>query len=131
MIHPAFKLQNPALLLATGWIDNEAAKPSSGIAPFPCYDPATDEIWIHVEAFNSKDTEMAIAAAHAAFPSYAATLPRSRARWLLDWERLIVQNKEDLSRIIVMESGKSLIEAQAEIDYACKSSNHRGLKYRC
>ncbi len=35
------------------------------------------------------------------------------------WHDLIVKNKEDLARIMVLEQGKPISEARGEIDYAC------------
>jgi succinate-semialdehyde dehydrogenase / glutarate-semialdehyde dehydrogenase len=57
-------------------------------------------------------------AANAAFQSYRKANPRSRARWLLKWDALIRENRDDLAHIITYETGKPLAEAQGEIEYA-------------
>jgi hypothetical protein len=128
MVHPNFKLDDPSLLLRTGWISNTEAKSQSGRSPFPVHDPATDEIWTHVEAMDEVDTDAAIAAAYAAFPAYSSITARQRARMILELDRLVRENKEDLAKIIVMESGKALVEARAEVDYAGKSNRPYGMK---
>lgn len=118
MVHPNFKLADPSLLLYTGWIDNAETKSKSGRERFPVHDPATDEVWAKVESMDEVDTDAAIAAAAAAFPAFSSVSARQRARMILELDRLVRQNKEDLAKIIVMESGKALVEARAEVDYA-------------
>lgn len=56
--------------------------------------------------------------AHAAFQTYRHTTPRQRAKWLLEWDRLVRAAKPDLAQIITHETGKPLAEAQGEVDYA-------------
>lgn len=53
-----------------------------------------------------------------AFQEFRKENPRSRARKLLEWDRLIRKNKDDLARILVYETGKPLAEAEGEIEYA-------------
>jgi len=57
-------------------------------------------------------------AAHAAFQSYRKVTPRTRAQWLLKWDSLIRDNKDDLANIVTFETGKPLAESHGEIDYA-------------
>jgi succinate-semialdehyde dehydrogenase/glutarate-semialdehyde dehydrogenase len=113
-----FKLSDTSLLCETGWINGRAAKAASGRAPFAVHDPATDEIWAHSESMDDKDTDIAIAAAHAAFPAWSKTPARKRARLLLELDRLFREAKEDLKQIITMETGKALVEADGEVEYA-------------
>jgi acyl-CoA reductase-like NAD-dependent aldehyde dehydrogenase len=37
---------------------------------------------------------------------------------ILKLDELVRQHKEDLAQLLVMESGKALVEARAEVDYA-------------
>lgn len=53
-----------------------------------------------------------------AFIKYASINPRQRAKWLLEWFRLIEQAREDLATLIVYETGKPMVEARGEVDYA-------------
>lgn len=53
-----------------------------------------------------------------AFIDYASVNPRQRAKWLLEWFRLIESAKEDLATLIVYETGKPMVEARGEVDYA-------------
>lgn len=120
MVHSKFKLNDPILLLSTGWIDDSAAQSAAGRAPFDVVDPATGEAWTNVETMDEVDTDAAIAAAAAAFPSFSRIPARQRARMILELDRLVRENKEDLAILTTMESGKALVESRAEIDYAGK-----------
>lgn len=113
-----FELKDPSLLCETGWINGRPAKAVSGRAPFAVHDPATDEVWAHSESMDDKDTDIAVAAATAAFASWSTTPARKRARLLLELDRLFREAKDDLKQIITMETGKALCEADGEIDYA-------------
>jgi acyl-CoA reductase-like NAD-dependent aldehyde dehydrogenase len=118
MVHPNFKLSDPSLLLVTGWINDAPAKTVSGRAPFEVTDPANGEVWTTMESMDDADTDVAIAAATAAFPFFSAIPARQRARMILELDRLVRENKEDLAILNTMESGKALVESRAEVDYA-------------
>ena len=64
------------------------------------------------------ETRNAIAAAHAAFPAWAALLPQDRAARLRRWFDLLIENKEDLALLMTLEQGKPISESRGEIDYA-------------
>ncbi|XP_063932238.1 uncharacterized protein LOC135144194 [Zophobas morio] len=65
-----------------------------------------------------KDLKEAISAASNAFYKWKNTTPKTRANILKKWHDLIVENKEELARIITSEQGKTLIEAKGEVDYS-------------
>lgn len=67
------------------------------------------------------DTDKAIAAATAAFPTFAVTPARIRARMLLELDKLFREAKDDIAQLITMETGKPLVEAKGEVDYAGES----------
>ncbi|MCT7375763.1 NAD-dependent succinate-semialdehyde dehydrogenase [Chelativorans salis] len=71
-----------------------------------------------VPALTSAQADEAIAAAHQAFTGWAARLPQERAELLKRWHALIVEAREDLAHLMVLEQGKPLSEARGEIDYA-------------
>ncbi len=71
-----------------------------------------------VPALTAADTQAAIDGAHAAFASWSAQLPQTRAKLLRRWFELIVSARDDLARLMVEEQGKPLSEALGEIDYA-------------
>lgn len=53
-----------------------------------------------------------------AFAEFRKENPRSRARKLLEWDRLIRENRDDIAHVLTYETGKPLAEAQGELDYA-------------
>lgn len=112
-----FQLSDPALLVQTGIIDNASGTARSGLT-FKVFDPATDVEWATRAAMDAIDTEAAIASAHKAFPAWAATPARTRAKMILKLDALVREHKEDLAQIITMETGKPLAEARGEVDYA-------------
>lgn len=64
------------------------------------------------------DTEAAIAAAAAALPSFRKTTGRERSRMLRKWYQLMMDNAEDLAKLITWENGKPLADAKGEVNYA-------------
>lgn len=87
-------------------------------ATFPVTDPATGDTLGDVASLSSEESARAVDEAHKAFPSWAAAAPQARAAILRRWFDLMVENREDLARIMVLEQGKPLSEARGEIDYA-------------
>jgi succinate-semialdehyde dehydrogenase / glutarate-semialdehyde dehydrogenase len=75
-------------------------------------------MWASVPDNNEDDVEAAVRSSVAAFQSYKKVNPRQRAQWLLRWDALIRENKEDLAKILTYETGKPISEAIGEIDYA-------------
>lgn len=60
----------------------------------------------------------AVQSAHAAFNIYKKVNPRTRAQWLLKWDQLIRENRDDIANIVTYETGKPLAESQGELEYA-------------
>ncbi len=64
---------------------------------------------------GTAETRRAIAAARRAFPAWSALSPTERGAFLLTWHRLIETHAADLARLLTLEQGKPLHEAEAEI----------------
>lgn len=84
---------------------------------FPVTNPATGEFLAEVAATTAELTKQTIAAAHAAFPAWRARTALERADLLLRWHDLILDNQEDLARLLTAEQGKPLSESRGEIAY--------------
>lgn len=67
---------------------------------------------------NEEDAQVAIDSAKKAFSSFQHTHPKVRARILRKWYDLMMQNREDLARILMFETGRPIGGALQEIDYA-------------
>lgn len=108
------KLANPDLLKFQNYIDGawRAAERTMAVC-----DPASGELLGHVADGTAADAEAAVAAATAALPEWRRRTAGERAATLKRWYQLIVENSEDLARILTLEQGKPLAEAQGEILY--------------
>ena len=84
---------------------------------FPVYNPANQEVIAHVPDLGAAETEEAIAAAHAAFPAWAAKPAKERAAILRKWYDLMMADLDRLSRLISLEGGKPIAEAKGEAAY--------------
>jgi succinate-semialdehyde dehydrogenase/glutarate-semialdehyde dehydrogenase len=94
------------------WID------AAGGVTIPVTNPATGEKLGAVPAINAAGTEAAVAAAHAAFPAWAAKTAKERATILRRWHDLMMANADDLAVLMTAEQGKPLAESRGEIGYA-------------
>ncbi len=100
-----------AALIAGEWID---ADPANAIE---VNNPATGEIIGLVPKLGAAETRAAIEAARVAQKGWAARTAKDRCTILRKWYELMIENKDDLGRILTLEQGKPLAEATGEIVY--------------
>ena len=79
------------------------------------FNPATGAVTAHVPLASAADVAAAVAAAQAAWPSWAETPPLRRARVLLKFLELLGQQRDQLARLITAEHGKVFSDAQGEV----------------
>ncbi|MCC4819295.1 succinate-semialdehyde dehydrogenase (NADP(+)) [Vibrio lentus] len=79
--------------------------------------PATGELIGHAPISSEAELESAIERAHVAQKEWAKIPAKSRAAFLSGWHQLILENKEDLARLMTIEQGKPLTEATGEVVY--------------
>ncbi|CCF18066.1 Succinate-semialdehyde dehydrogenase [NADP+] [Pseudorhizobium banfieldiae] len=79
--------------------------------------PATGEIIGHVPKLGAAETRAAIESARIAQKDWAARTAKERGVVLRKWFELMMENKEDLGKILTLEQGKPLAEAMGEITY--------------
>ncbi len=77
--------------------------------------PATGEVMSRVPLSTKDDVDAAVQAAKAAFPAWSDTPVVERARVMFRFQHLLFQHQDELARMITMENGKNLPEAQAEL----------------
>jgi len=77
--------------------------------------PATLEIIGKVPNFSTEETKSAINDADEAFQSWKNTTAKERSIILKKWSDLIIDNVDDLAKIMTIEQGKPLAEAKGEI----------------
>jgi succinate-semialdehyde dehydrogenase/glutarate-semialdehyde dehydrogenase len=93
---------------------------ASGSNRFQVLDPATEEVIETVADASAADGLQAVAAAHDALPAWAGTPPRRRGEILRRAFELMVERTDELARLMVLENGKALPDARAEITYAAE-----------
>jgi len=86
----------------------------------PVIDPSTEDPIAEVASATPEDALDAVAAAHQALPGWAARPPRVRGECLRRAYELMIADAESLSKLMVMENGKALRDARAEIAYAAE-----------
>jgi succinate-semialdehyde dehydrogenase/glutarate-semialdehyde dehydrogenase len=94
------------------WVDPQEPK------VFDVCDPADNSLIVRVPDSGAGDARAAVEAAQAAFPAWRATPAKQRAQLLKRWNALILQNQEDLGRLVSREQGKPLAEGRGEVLYA-------------
>ena len=90
------------------------------------FNPATGEIRARVPLASAVDIDQAVSAAQAAFVSWAATPPLSRARVLFRFKALLEEHSDQLVELIVAEHGKVPLDARGSltrgievVEFAC------------
>jgi aspartate-semialdehyde dehydrogenase len=81
-------------------------------------DPANGAVVGEVASLSAEESAEAVTVAQNAFPEWSSKLPQDRSAILRRWFDLIIENREDLAKLMVAEQGKPLSEARGEIDYA-------------
>ncbi|XP_023368060.1 succinate-semialdehyde dehydrogenase, mitochondrial isoform X2 [Otolemur garnettii] len=87
-------------------------------ATFPVHDPANGAVLGMVADCGVPEARSAVRAAYEAFSSWRAVSAKERSSLLRKWYDLMIQNKDDLAKIITAENGKPLKEAQGEVLYS-------------
>ena len=80
--------------------------------------PATRETLGTIPKMGADETREAIEAANEAYPAWRAKTAKERAAILRKWFDLMMENQEDLARMMTAEQGKPLKESMGEIVYA-------------
>jgi len=110
------QLMNPGLLRESAYINGQWDQASSG-KRLSVTNPANGDHLASVPDMEVEDTRRAIQAAEAAWPEWRARPAKERAGILRRWFDLVMQNQEDLARLMTAEQGKPLAEARGEVGY--------------
>ena len=110
-------LKDPALLKNQAFLAGEWQGADEG-GTFEVRNPATGRVLGTVPSMGSAETRRAIEAANDAWPAWRAQPAKARAAILRKWYQLMLDNADDLARIMTAEQGKPLAEAKGEIQYA-------------
>ncbi|MBD9663284.1 MULTISPECIES: NAD-dependent succinate-semialdehyde dehydrogenase [unclassified Variovorax] len=108
-------LRDPSLLREQCFVAGQWISAARTIA---VTNPACGAVVAHVPRLGATETRQAIDAANGAWPAWRARTAHDRSALLARWHALILENQDDLARIMTAEQGKPLAEARGEIAYA-------------
>ncbi|MCU0856931.1 MAG: NAD-dependent succinate-semialdehyde dehydrogenase [Pontiellaceae bacterium] len=111
------KLKDPTLLREQCYINGQWIAPLPG-QTLTVLNPATGMVIGIVPKLDTASIQSAIHAAHAAYPAWRSRLAAERSALMRRWYDLILENQEDLARLMTAEQGKPLAESRGEIAYA-------------
>ncbi|SFQ15269.1 NADP-dependent succinate-semialdehyde dehydrogenase [Pseudomonas borbori] len=111
------QLKNAHLFRQQAYIDGVWLDADSG-QTLAVNNPASGEIIGSVPKMGRAETRRAIEAAERALPAWSALTAKERASKLRRWFELMMENQDDLGRLMTIEQGKPLSEAKGEIAYA-------------
>ncbi|MEU5348017.1 CoA-acylating methylmalonate-semialdehyde dehydrogenase [Streptomyces sp. NPDC020766] len=96
------------------WINGSLA---AGTSPetAPVFNPATGQEQARVALASAADVDTAVAAASAAFETWAESSLTQRTQVMFAFRQLLVEHEEELGRIISAEHGKTVDDARGEI----------------
>ncbi|TKA90970.1 NAD-dependent succinate-semialdehyde dehydrogenase [Halopseudomonas bauzanensis] len=89
-----------------------------GEREFAVLDPSTEERIATLPSLSPEEAIAQVAIAHEAGRAWAKTTPRHRSDTLHNAYLVLIANKERLAYVISREMGKTLAEAQGEVQYA-------------
>jgi succinate-semialdehyde dehydrogenase/glutarate-semialdehyde dehydrogenase len=110
------ELKNKALFRNEAYINGEWVGADSGDT-FPVTNPADGSKLTEVPNQGVDETRRAIEAANAAWPAWSARTAKDRAAILRRWYNLMLENKDDLAKLMTAEQGKPVAESAGEIMY--------------
>ncbi|HXD40035.1 MAG TPA: CoA-acylating methylmalonate-semialdehyde dehydrogenase [Ramlibacter sp.] len=96
------------------WIGGRVVPGQSGRRS-DVFNPATGAVTGQVALANNAEVAAAVAAAQAAFPSWADTPPIRRARVMFKFLELLNRHRDELAHAITAEHGKVFTDAQGEV----------------
>ena len=115
--HAGVILKDPAIFRQACYIDGAWVTAGSG-ATITVDDPATGQAVGVVPRLGAAETRQAIDAASQALPAWRKKTAKERTAVMRRWFDLMVENREDLARLMTTEQGKPLGESLGEVAYA-------------
>ena len=110
------ELRDPGLLAENAYINGAWCGAASNEA-FDVTNPSSGERLARLPNLGAEDARRAIDAAADAQQEWAARVAKERSGILRNWFELMVDNADDLARILTAEMGKPFAEAKGEVLY--------------
>lgn len=108
------ELSNPSLFQTNPFVNGSFHETENR---FPVDNPATGQHIALVGNASSALAHESIAHAEKALVEWRKTTAKSRAQLMRKWFDLIIENTEDLAKLMTLEQGKPLAEARGEVVY--------------
>ena len=115
-IENLLNLNNPALFRQQAYIDGAWVEADDS-STFEVSNPADGSALTSVPNQGAAETRRAIEAANAAWPQWRSRTAKERAAILRRWFDLMLENKDDLAKLMTAEQGKPLAESAGEVMY--------------
>jgi aminomuconate-semialdehyde/2-hydroxymuconate-6-semialdehyde dehydrogenase len=103
--------ESTTYLKIANYINGELVAPV-GLQYIENYNPATGKVYSLLPDSDEKDVELAVTAAHAAFPKWSNTPLETRSKILLRLAELIEKNLERMARAESIDNGKPIALAR-------------------
>ena len=113
----SLELRDPTLFREACYIDGKWVEADSD-QTVDVTNPASGDLLGTIPKMGADETRRAIEAANAAYPAWRAKTAKERATILRKWFDLMMENQEDLAKMMTAEQGKPLKESMGEIVYA-------------
>ncbi|BFM50098.1 NAD-dependent succinate-semialdehyde dehydrogenase [Marinomonas sp. THO17] len=109
-------LSQPTLLKSHSYVGGKWIAANSGNT-FAISNPANGEHIIDVADLGAEETTLAVETAENAQKAWQALTAKERATLLRRWNQLILDNQDDLAKLMTLEQGKPFAEAKGEVAY--------------
>ncbi|WP_339813860.1 NAD-dependent succinate-semialdehyde dehydrogenase [uncultured Imperialibacter sp.] len=109
-------METSKLIRTESYVNGQWVRAASG-KTFDVTNPATGEVLASVTDMGREDTRKAIDAANAAWPAYRNLTAKERSALLRKWFNLILENRNELAKLMTLECGKVLNESLGEVTY--------------
>jgi len=109
-------LRDPTLFETRAYVAGEWIAAADG-KTFPVVNPARGDVIAEVADLSRAEVARAIEASAQAMKGWAARTAKERAQVMRKWFDLMIENQDDLGKILTAEQGKPLPEARGEIAY--------------
>jgi len=110
------QLRDPSLIATKAYVAGQWIDADDG-STFAVTNPARGDVICEVPNLSRAEVARAIAAADTAMQGWKARTAKERANILRAWFNLMMENQDDLARILTAEMGKPFAEAKGEIAY--------------
>ncbi len=112
----------PSIGRTTHFIGGQWSEPSA--RTFPDYNPYDGSVVAAVAAGGRAEAEAAVAAAHAAFPAWAATPPSERQRLFLKAADIVERRRQDIVAVMAAEAGTAAAFAGYQVKLVADQLRH-------